>query len=439
MPDVAWAQPTVPAGSFLLVVAAAVITGLVAGLAPALHASARAPSPTLKDGGGDIGNRRSLTRAGLLVAQAAFSIVLISGAALFVRSLGKLDALDLGYDTEQLIRANIALSSTTANRQARDATFREAALAIESLPGVEGVALATAYPMGGYSSTSVYLPDDPLPLSDPSPSYVMVAPEFFSVVGMSIVEGRTFDRGETDVAVVNEMLARRAWPGRSAIGQCIMRGRANADCTRVVGVAEDARRSRILEEMQDHYFIPLMEDDAAGGMAVRFTGDSEPIIRALRAELERTYDPDVVRVQHMSTALAPQLRPWRLGAQLFTAFGLLALLVTAVGIYSVMSYAVSQRTHEMGVRIALGARVKDVLHLVVGEGLGVIGIGIVVGIAIALALGRLVAALLYGVTPRDPIAMAAAALVLITVGIVASLVPAWRAARVDPVRALSVE
>jgi putative ABC transport system permease protein len=203
----------------------------------------------------------------------------------------------------------------------------------------------------------------------------------------------------------------------------------------------------VIEEPTLHYFVPLAPASAA---ASPFTAPRAIVMRidpgrwnataaAVQAVLADHFDPRVVRMGRMVDTLEPQLRPWRLGAQLFTAFGLLALLVTVVGVFSVMSYSVSQRTHEMGVRVALGARLADVLRLVVGEGLAVIALGVVLGIGIALALGRLIESLLYGVTPRDPVAMAAAAAVLIAAGVGASLVPAWRAAKVDPVRALSAE
>jgi len=208
----------------------------------------------------------------------------------------------------------------------------------------------------------------------------------------------------------------------------------------VVGVAENARSASILEDPTLQFFIPLDLEAAARSIVLRVDrGRMADVAVTARDEMNRRFDPRQVEVERFSERLAPQLRPWRLGAQLFTAFGLLALLVTAVGIYSVMAYTVSQRTHEMGVRIALGARLNDVLRLEMGEGLGVILLGSAIGIGIALALGKLVASLLYGVTPRDPIAMTAAVLVLLTVGVSACLVPALRAARVDPVRALSAD
>jgi ABC-type antimicrobial peptide transport system permease subunit len=243
--------------------------------------------------------------------------------------------------------------------------------------------------------------------------------------------------------IVNQTMARIFWPCESALGKCIIRGVESGPCSEVVGVVEDSRRSRVIEEPTLQYFArvrPAPGLGAASAIVVRVDPARWPAVAAVAlAELERHIDPAGLRMARLSESLEPQLRPWRLGAQLFTAFGVLALLGTLVGVYSVMAYAVSQRTHEMGVRIALGARLGDLLGLVVGEGGRVIALGIAVGLALSLALGRLVASLLYDVTPRDPAVLAAAAAVLLVAGLSASLIPAWGAARVDPMKALSVE
>jgi predicted permease len=434
LPSVAWARPLVESRTVLLVMLVAAGGGLLAGLAPALSGSKADASSALKSGAHGSGGRWLGARSLLLVVQGALSIVLVVGAALFVRSLGRLDALDLGYDTDRLVRASVTMRGERPNA----AAIRETSERIAALPGVTGVALASSMPMSGWSGATVYIAGRQMPLTDPSAIFIRVTPEFFEVAGMALQEGRTFERGEGAVAVVNETLARTLAPGGSAVGQCLLLGDADAECTRVIGVSEDARRGQILEEQRPQFFVPLNEGRETAILA-RFSGDGRPIAAAARSKLERTFEPGIVRVERMSDALATQLRPWRLGAQLFSGFGLLALVVTSVGVYSVMAYTVSQRTHEMGVRIALGARVHDVLRLVLRDGLRVIGLAIAVGIVAALVLGRLVASLLYRVTPRDPVAMGAAAAVLLAVGLLACLIPAWRAARVDPVRALSAE
>jgi predicted permease len=432
-PDVHWARPILESRSVALVLLIATIGGLLAGVAPALFGSDASSALKTRSSGG--GARWLGVRTAMLVAQGSLSMVLVVGAALFVRSLGQLDALDLGYETDRLIRASTTVRGAAARAGAP--AIREAAQVMAVLPGVEGVALSSSLPMGGNSSTALFV-DLETRITEPSPIYLSVTPGFFEVAGMELLEGRTFEPDEAAVAVVNESLARRLSPSGHAIGTCIFLGEPTAECTRVVGVAEDARRGRIVEEQELMFFTPL-EEGRETAILARFTGDWTPVAASLRSQLERTFDPTVVRVERMSDALAPQLRPWRLGAQLFGAFGLLALLVTAVGVYSVIAYSVSQRTQEMGVRIALGARLENVLGLVMRDALGVIGLGIVFGVAAALAMGKLVAALLYGLSPRDPVAMSAAAAVLLVVGIVGSLIPALRATRVDPVKALASE
>jgi hypothetical protein len=294
--------------------------------------------------------------------------------------------------------------------------------------------------MMGSSGTSVFLPGrDSLPAFDPAayPAYNTVSPEFFTVTGMRIVDGRSFVAGERNVVVVSETMARTFWPGESAPGKCIIVGQPDAMCAEVVGVAEDSRRMAIIEEPTLQYFIPRAADAAGGVILLRVDPRHWDVVAsAVREELSVRYAARDVSIRRMSEALEPQFRPWRLGAQLFTGFGLLALLVTIVGVYSVMAYAVSQRAHEMGVRMALGARLPDILGLVIGAGVRVVAVGVVAGIAVSLALGRIVESLLYDVMPYDPVAMTWAAGILLATGVAASFVPAWRAGRVDPAETL---
>jgi predicted permease len=447
LPDTEWARPVVEPFSLALVMLGAAGCGVLVGVASGMAGTRTIATAAFRASGSGGGRRNPVLRTGLLAAQGALSMVLLVGAGLFVRSLGELDALDLGYDTDQLVRASVSIRGGDPD----PTPLRETAAVLAATRGVTGVALASSTPMGGWSSSTIFLDGRTTPISSPSPSYNQVTPEFFDVAGMSLLAGRSFERGESGVAVVNQTLAELIAPGGDAIGQCLRLGDANAACTRVVGVSENARRGMVLiEEPRPLFFLPLGDRVAVAAsgpgvlreptaILIRVDGDPRSVAATARAELERSFDPGVVRVDRISDALAPQLRPWRLGAQLFTAFGVLALLVTAVGFYSVMAYSVQQRTHEMGVRIALGARVHDVVRLVLREGVGVVLLGVLAGVGVALALGRLVESLLYGVNARDPVAMAAAGAVLLAVGVAACLVPAVRATRVDPVRALSAE
>jgi predicted permease len=441
MPSVDWAQPAVELRTIAFALGTAGLAGLLAGLAPALNARHVDMHQALKAGPREYMARRSRARAGLLAAQAALSVVLLVGAALFVRSLGSVTALPVGYDIDEVAFGTVVLIPAPSHQ---GEALAEVASRIANHPGVSGVALATSAPMYGYGQRVLSLPGrDSLPRlrADETPTYNVVSPEFFAVSGVSMVDGREFEAGDGgEVVIVNETMARTFWPGERAVGQCLIVGDPDEACSEVIGVAADARRSRIIEEATLQYFLPLAPPAQPASVVLRVRRGQWPAVASLlRAELDRHFEPQAVRVERLSDALEPQLRPWRLGAQLFTAFGVLALLITVVGLYSVMAYSVSQRTREMGVRIALGARAADVLRLVVGEGLGVLAIGLVLGIGIALALGRLVESLLFGVTPRDPVAMAAAAAVLLVAGVTASVLPAWRATQVDPVTSLSSE
>ena len=441
MPDVAWTGSPVDARTVLFSVGCALAAGLVAALTPALGARGVDIGEGLRPGRSAGGPTRSAARTTLLVGQTALSVVLLVGAGLFLRSLHEVASLRLGFDVEELAWVDPGYPSDSEEPPARE----ELASRLSRLPGVSNAALAQWAPMMGYASRRIFLPgSDSLPREIAFPTSNTVAPGFFETVGMRVLEGRVFGGGERDVAVISESMARSLWPSERAVGRCFMVRDPGEPCLEVVGVVEDSRRTRILEDgpFEDSraYFLPRPGDAIGGVVLLRIDpGRWGDVAAAARREAEGSFAPERVRVRRMSDALEPQLRPWRLGAQLFSAFGILALLVTVVGIYSVMTYVVSQRTHEMGVRLALGAKVLDVLGLVVGEGFRVLAAGVALGVGVALIGGRVVESFLYGVGPRDPLAMAAAVALLLTSGAVASFVPAWRAGQVDPAETLRAE
>jgi hypothetical protein len=271
------------------------------------------------------------------------------------------------------------------------------------------------------------------------PTFHDVSPEYFGVTGTRILQGRVFADREEGTVMVGESMARYFWPGQSALGKCLILRDPGGPCHRVVAVVEDSRR-RVVDAPALHFFVPRSADATGGTILLRVDPRRwTAVAAAVRRELAGSFDAESLHMARMTETLEPELRPWRLGAQLFATFGVLALLITMVGTYTLMAYAVSQRTREMGIRIALGARLQDISNLVLGQGLKVVALGSVIGVAIALALGRIVESLLFGVTPRDTAAIAAAVGVLFLTGTVASLVPALRAGSVDPVEALSAE
>jgi ABC-type antimicrobial peptide transport system permease subunit len=240
--------------------------------------------------------------------------------------------------------------------------------------------------------------------------------------------------------VIGESMAKKIWPNQEAIGKCV---RVNADtmpCTTVIGIAEDVRRGS-MSETEMHYYMPIEQfHPNDGGVFVRTRGPAADKADAVRRALQPLM-PGVsyVTVTPMSTIIAPQIRSWKIGATMFAVFGALALVLAAVGLYSVIAYNVTQRTHEMGVRVALGAQARDVVQLIVREGLRIVIPGVVLGAAIALLAGKWVKPLLFEVSPKDPPVLVGVVLTLIAVAIAASWIPATRAARVDPNEALRAD
>jgi predicted permease len=280
------------------------------------------------------------------------------------------------------------------------------------------------------------------------PWVVSVSPDFFATLGIALRSGRTLsaaDRvGTQRVAVVNEEMARRYWPTGSAIGKCIMVGGDTAPCTTIVGVVQNVRQGAVdqpitREVLRKRYYLPLDQESNPARLMlfVRATGNAAAVVPSVRRLMEgMAPDLPFADVTAFSTALAPQLRPWRLGATVLGIFGGVALVLAVIGLYGVLAYRVSQRTHELGVRMALGGQQSDVLRLVVGQGLRVTALGVALGAGVALAGGRAIGALLYGVAPSDPLVYIASGVTLLGAAALASYIPARRAALVDPVEAL---
>ena len=313
------------------------------------------------------------------------------------------------------------------------------------MPGVENVALTSMLPMYEIDiSMLFYANGDSLPpWSDGAPTVIGVSPEFLATTGLRLLRGRALTSSDVpgEVAVVNQTLARSTWPNGEAMGQCLRLGKAGP-CVTIVGVVEDSRRVQLIEPAVRQMYLAMRDsgDYSAGGILVRVPPErAAGIEREVKGAVTNLFPGIDAKVRRMSDVLAPQYRPWELGATLFTIFGLLALIVAAVGVFSTLSHDIGQRRHELGVRVALGASVSDVVKLVLGDGIRVVTIGTAVGLLLALAGGRLVASLLYGVAPRDPLALATVAGALIIVGAAAGVVPAWRASRTDPLEAIRAD
>ncbi|HXD23815.1 MAG TPA: FtsX-like permease family protein, partial [Gemmatimonadaceae bacterium] len=432
------------------VAALAMIAGCAAGIVPAIHA-VRADmhaefSAAVRSGA----MRKSRVRNALLVLQTALSVVLLAGAALFVRSLENVENVNIGYDADRLVVATLPRSpmSDTTFRSGLQLPAIEARLARTA--GVQGFAEVQVPPFMGTASYRVSLPgrDSIEALGRfQSVNATAVSADYFQTVGIAVRVGRGFSASDAatsePVVAVSASLAKLLWPGESALTKCVILGKPGSPCRRVVGVVTEAHVMKILEPDQERMYMPLaqMSNPVPHGLVVRASADRVPeIVMELQRMLADPNQPDApTRVKSMTEVLAPELRPWRLGATLFSAAGLLALAVAAVGIFGSVSYTVGQRRHEMGVRAALGAGSPAILRLVVGQGMQVAVVGIVAGVALALALGKLVAAMLHGISPRDPAVLAGVGAGFLAVAALACLVPALSATRVDPTEALRAE
>jgi predicted permease len=425
--------------------AVALITGLLFGFAPAWRATDLSLAEALKANGRGTrtGARMNLSKA-LVIAQVALSLLLAAGAGLFARSLGNLIAVPLGYQTH-VLWASINPNIGGYTLEELPALYRTIIERAESLPGVDSATIAMCGLMTGCRSAA-----DGLAISgytaQPGEQVVLqenrVAPNYFATVGMTIAAGRGFTPvdGTTDarVAVINEAAARRYFKDRDPVGQRF--GYDKPD-TEIVGVVRDARVNTVREEAVPMAFYPLDTTPSyVGSMHVRTSGDPDATAAALRKALQEVAPQlPVDRIVPISTLVAGTLRQERLVARLTTLLGLLALGLACLGIYGVMSYAVKQRTAELGIRFALGAPRPRVLWMVFRESLLLMIVGLIIGLPLIAVASRLIGTLLFDVTATDPVILMGAMAVLLTVGAVSSYLPSWRASRVDPLTALRQE
>jgi len=444
-------------------VAVACATGLLASLGPIAQLTTTNLSLELRAGGGYGASGRVAYRHALVAVQVAMSVVLLIGAGLFVRSLERVESQDLGFSTARLIHVTLDFRAPAPGRE-QDRALAEAAQRIASVPGVTGVTVVQGMPFSSHNIPPIHVPGYtmPSPAAQQLPIMYAATPAYLDMMGVRLREGRLFTRGDTTgtplVVLVNETMARTMWPGGSPIGGCVQAGHVNdpmlgdpmsvaafLPCRTVVGVVRDSRARSLRTEGNEarlmQYYVPLGQAPAAPfpnipeyhGILVRTAGEPErwvtPIQRIIQSTSSR---PVYARVSPYQSLIDPQLRSWRLGATLFSAFGLLALTIAAVGLFAVVSYVVTQRTREIGVRLALGGSAAAVAGLVVRDAVKMAAVGGVAGIAIALVAAPLVQSMLFETSAREPAVLVGAAIVLLTVTVSAGAVPAWRAGRVSP-------
>jgi predicted permease len=448
LPRVQWATGPVDLQTTAFVGLAVVLVGLVAGVTAASHAMKPDLTDSLRSGSRDT-HRGSKLRSGLLAVQAALCLVLLVGSGLFIRSLDNVLSIDIGFDRDNVVFVRPEFEDVSSHDAEMRSAIPEAAKRLRSIDAVVAVAFTSFPPFQGAMFKRLSLPGrDSLPQlpGDFGPSVTGISADFFKASGLKLKQGRDFNdgdvRGSQPVAIITEPLARLYWPGEPALGKCVIFGKPTDPCSIIVGVSADQHRMEIIENTAGQIYYPLAQStDRPRALIVRTRpGQETAVIRAADQILRPLIGSmDGLWARTFRSIVEPQVRSWRLGATLFTALGVLALVVAAVGVYSVTAYGVGQRMNEMGIRIALGARTPDIFGLVLRDGLRVVGAGIVLGIVTSLALGRFIASLLYGIHPNNAAILVGASFLLCAVGILACLVPSWRAARVDPATTLRVE
>jgi len=449
IPDVDWTSMLADPRVLAFGAAAALAAGLLAGLAPAWHAGRSDVASSLKAGVREGTYHRSRTRTALLVVQGALSVLLLVGAGLFVESFQRVRALPLGYDAGQLLWVNPTLRSVKLNAGAASQLRDRLAAAALGVPGVEASARAGSVPLQGGWWWPVVVPGLDTTYTNHIGGGQMLlqpaSPGYFQAMGTRLLRGRGFtdaDQASSPlVMVLSRALAKALWKDADPIGRCVKISADTAPCRTVVGVAENIVESEFGGEPEITYYVPSAQwHPEGGGVFVRTRAPADHYAEAVRTALQRAMPGDAyVTVRPMADIVGYHMRQWDLGATMFMIFGVLALVVAAVGLYSVTAYGVVQRTHELGVRVALGAEAGDLVRLVLGEGLRLAGIALALGLAGALVAARFVAPLLFETSSRDPLVLASVAAVLLLTSVAASALPARRAARVDPNIALRDE
>jgi putative ABC transport system permease protein len=420
------------------------LTGVLFGLLPAWQATKVELLPALKDETASGALRRSWWKSGLIALQVALSLVLLIGGGLMLRALQRAQALDLGFEPKGAVEVSFDLRLQGYDG-ARGREFQKRLLErVRALPGVRAAGLVDLPPVDLHFSRATVFVEGRLPERDARAPRAMVSragPGYFQAMGTRLVRGRDFgerdDENAPPVAIVNEEFAHRFWPGEDPLGRRFRQGGPEAPLLEVVGVVEDGKYAGLNEEPQRYVVRPLAQAyTGTNTLVLRTDGDVKGILALVRGEVRQLDQHLPVSGKTLEERLAMPLLPVRLGAILLGGFGLLALALAAVGIYGVMSYAVSRRTREIGIRMALGARASDVLRLTLRQGMMPVLVGVALGLAAALGLTRLAGSLLFGVSASDPLTYAGVAVLLTAVALLACYIPANRAAKVDPLVAL---
>ncbi len=427
------------------------VTGCLAGLLPAWHAAAPDLQASLREAG-----RASFSREGtrgrnaLVVFQLAAAVILLAGAGLLVRTFSYLLHVDPGFDAKNLTTAGLVLTHRRyQSDEERHRFYKELQERLEALPAVEAAGLIDNAPFSGWLNDSQFEIEGRPPITPgvyPDEEIRLVSPNYFRALGVAVLQGRDFassdNRAGPPVAIVSESLAHKYWGSESPVGKRIRAlGSDEIPWVTIVGVSGDVRHGGLDSDFRPIWYRPLSQvDDFGGTVLVRSSGDPAAAFSAIRAQV-RALDPQqaIQGPRTMEDVIAESLARRRFSLFLLSLFALMALALAAVGIYGVVSYSVSHRMQEFGIRMALGARGRDILQLVLGQGFRLAFLGVALGAAGAFGLLRFLSTLLFGIQPSDPLTLVGVLLVLMSVVTLACYVPARRAARVDPMTALRYE
>jgi putative ABC transport system permease protein len=431
--------------------AVSVLTGMIFGLAPALQASKQDLTSALKESArgsmGGFGRRR--TRNLLVIAEVALALVLLIGAGLMVRSFWRLQRVDPGFNPQNLLTMELSLPSSKYAKEEQMADFYKRVMGrIETLPGVESVGATWMLPLSGQDAGSG-MDIEGRPHAAPGEglrsTFSSVSARYFRTMGIPLVRGRDFTDQDTattpGVVIINETFARRYFPGEDPLGKRMKRGGENRPWLTIVGIVGDVRHLSLADEPRTEFYLSSLQTPYPFmNVVVRTASDPVNLMTAIRQEVWAVdRDQPVANVETMRQRVADALAGARFNTLLLGLFAAVAMILSAVGIYGIMAYSVIQRTHEIGIRMALGAGQRDILRMVVGQGMRLALVGVALGLFASFALTRVMASLLYGVTATDPLTFAGVALALLIVALLACYLPARRATKVDPMVALRYE
>jgi putative ABC transport system permease protein len=439
---------------FLFTLAVSIFTGLLFGVVPALQVSRLDLNEGLKESsrGGTDSPRRHRMRALLVVSEVALSLILLVGAGLMIRSFSRLLAVDPGFKADHVLTAFVSLPQSKYPKHEEQTAFFDRLLErLRNLPGVTAAGLVTDIPLYGGSSTGFDVEGRPeaAPGARAMTDYRLISSDYFAAMGVRLVKGRAFSRHDNETApgvvIINETLAARFFAGEDPIGRRLDLSGDPKDLREIVGVVGDVRNYGLDAEVKPEVYVPFLQSApsylasvvSAPVIVVRSALEASALGSTVREQVQALdKDQPVSEIKTMEWYLADSMAQRRFNMFLLGAFAGLALVLAAVGIYGVIAYTVTQRTHEMGIRIALGAKGGDILRLVFSNAMATTLAGIALGLGAAFALTRLLRSLLYQVSPTDPLIFAAIPLLLLTMSIIATYLPARRAMKVDPITAL---